>query len=503
MSLEAARARFFAAWRPVRDLELAASVLGWDQETQMPPLGAGARGRMLATLAGTRHDQLIGAALADALAAFEEAAEPGSEDADQARVARRELERARRVPSALAAAIAERQSAALVSWQQARAEDDFALFAPELSRLLALKREEAVAIAGTGGCTYDALLDEFEPGATTAALTPLFAELQAALAPRLDDARVRAPVDESPARGHFAPEAQRALGIFVAEAIGFDFRAGRLDRAAHPFCSGFSPQDVRLTWRWQESDFRPALFGVMHEAGHGLYEQGLPLAWEATPLGNSAGLGTHESQSRLWENAVGRSRGFWRWLLPHWSRFFPHSETPALERLLPALHTCRPSLIRVEADASTYDLHVIARFRLEQALFGGKLEVAELPEAWNAEYQSLLGLRPERASEGVLQDIHWAMGLYGYFPTYTLGNLMAAQLFEAAEAELGEFESNFAAGEFRPLLHWLRSHIHQCGSRASMESLLVQATGKGLDAAAHLRVLGKEHHIFFTSDGSS
>ncbi|MDA1260719.1 MAG: carboxypeptidase M32, partial [Planctomycetota bacterium] len=287
----------------------------------------------------------------------------------------------------------------------------------------------------------------------------------------------------------FAPEAQRALGEFVSAAVGFDFEAGRLDRAAHPFCSGLSPTDVRLTWRWQRDDFRPGLFGILHETGHGLYEQGLPLEWEATPLGSSAGLGTHESQSRLWENAVGRSRGFWRWLLPHWSRFFPGGAAPDLDRLLPALNTCKPSVIRVEADQATYDLHVIARFRIERRLFDGSLEVDDLPEAWNAEYQSLLGVRPASDADGVLQDIHWAMGLYGYFPTYTLGNVMAAQFFERAEQDLGEFEPAFARGEFEPLLGWLREKIHRHGSRRSAQQLLQDATGRGMDAVPYLKSL--------------
>jgi carboxypeptidase Taq len=497
VSVERARTRFLAAWREVRDLELAANVLGWDQETMMPPRGAAARGRLLATLAGTRHTLLIGGALRDALADFEAAAAPDSVDADQARVARREVERAVRVPAALAAAIAERESAALVAWQGARAASDFAAFAPELTRLLALKRQEAAAIAGPDGDPYDAMLDRFEPGATAAQLAPLFDALHAELAPRIAAvAASGATADDAPARGNFAPDAQRALGEHVAAAIGFDFAAGRLDRAAHPFCSGFSPTDVRLTWRWQTDDFRPALFGVMHEAGHGLYEQGLPAAWEATPLGNSAGLGTHESQSRLWENAVGRSRGFWRWLLPQWSRFFPESSPPALERLLPALHGCRPSLIRVEADGATYDLHVIARFRMERRLFAGTLAVHDLPEAWNAEYRDLLGLQPPRDAEGVLQDIHWAMGLHGYFPTYTLGNLMAAQLFEAACRDLGDPEEAFAAGEFRPLLDWLRRRVHHHGSRLSADGILRAATGRGLDPAPYVRALGNSSNIF-------
>lgn len=454
----------------------------------MPAGGAPARGRALGTLAGVRHRLLIGAELADALDAFEASAEPDGKDAAQARVARRELERAARVPAALAAALAERESAALVAWQAARAAKDFALFAPEFAALLALKREEARAIAGPGGDPYDALLDRFEPGATAAELEPLLERVRAALAPRVA-AVAGLQVDESPARGAFPAAGQRALVQRVAEAIGFDFAAGRLDRAAHPFCSGFSPRDVRLTWRWREDDFRPGLFGVMHETGHGLYEQGLPLAWEGTPLGESAGLGTHESQSRLWENAVGRSLGFWRWLAPQWGNYFPDAVPPDPERLWPALHTCRRSPIRVEADEATYDLHVVARFRLERRLFAGELEVPDLPEAWNAEYEALLGIRPRDDGEGVLQDIHWAMGLYGYFPTYTLGNLMAAQFFEAAARALGDLEDAFAHGEFRPLLDWLRGRVHVHGRRRSARELLLAATGRPLDPAPYLQAL--------------
>lgn len=491
--------RFYALWRAARDLRVASSILEWDQETFMPPRGAAARGRVLATLAAARHERLVAPDLREALEEFAAAAAPGSVDADQAARARSEIERACRVPASLAAAEAAAQSAALVSWQAARAARDFSRFAPDLRRLLDIVREKAAAWAGPGGRAYDALLDEFEPGTTEAALAPLFAGLRAELAPLIAGvARGGPAVGESAARGAFPPAAQRRFGERAAAAIGFDFSAGRIDRAAHPFCSGFSPGDVRLTWRWQEDDFRPAFFGILHEAGHGLYEQGLPGAWEAEPLGEAAGLGAHESQSRLWENAVGRSRGFWRWALPQWPEYFPAVPAPALDRLWPALHACRPSLIRVEADEATYNLHVMARFELERQLFTGGLEVEDLPEAWNAQYQELLGLRPQNDAEGVLQDIHWAMGAFGYFPSYTLGNLMAAQLYEAADRELGGLEEAFAIGDFAPLLGWLRQRVHQHGRRLPSAELIRRATGQDLSTAPLLRGLRQRLHSIYS-----
>jgi carboxypeptidase Taq len=495
--------RFFALWQAGRDLRVASSILEWDQETLMPPRGAAARGRVLATLAAARHERLTAPELRAALEDFAAEVAPDSDDAAQADRARHEIDRASRIPAELASAEAAAQSAALVSWQAARAARDFSLFAPDLRRLLAIVREKAAAWAGAQGRPYDALLDEFEPGTTEAALLPLFAGLRAELAPLI--AQVAASglvVDESAARGAFPPEAQRRFGEMAAAAIGFDFKAGRLDRAAHPFCSGFGPGDVRLTWRWQEDDFRPAFFGILHEAGHGLYEQGLPPAWEATPLGDAAGLGAHESQSRLWENAVGRTRGFWKWALRRWPEFFS-APAPELERLWPALHACRPSLIRVEADEATYNLHVIARFELERRLFSGALEVDELPAAWNAQYQDLLGIVPQHDGEGVLQDIHWAMGGFGYFPSYTLGNLMAAQLYAAAERDLGGgLETAFASGEFSPLHSWLHRHVHSHGRRRSSAELIRRATGADLSPAPLLSTLRARLHAIYTEQPS-
>jgi len=302
-------------------------------------------------------------------------------------------------------------------------------------------------------------------------------------------------VDEAPARGTFPRAAQLELGRRVALRMGFDFEAGRLDAAAHPFCSAFDPGDVRLTWRSTESDFRPALFGIMHEAGHGLYEQGLPAAWSRTPLGHAASLGVHESQSRLWENLVGRGRPFWTWALPHLHELFPAQRGVTVEQLWPALHTVTPSLIRTEADQTTYNLHVVARYELERALFAGELGVRDLPAAWDDAYLDLLGLRAPSVADGVLQDIHWSMGAFGYFPTYALGNLINAQLWDAARAALPGLEQGFAGGDFAPLLGWLRDKVHRHARRLGARELIAQATGRPLSAdafLAHVRTTAEE-----------
>ncbi len=480
---------FLERWAELEDLGSASALLSWDQETCMPPRGAAGRGRVLAALSGLRHRALVDPALAEALEAWagEHAGDPVAEA--QVREARRRIERARRVPEALARRLAELASRGLEAWRAAREADDFTLFQPVLEEILAAKREEAACLAPEGD-PYEALMDEYEPGSQVAELEPLFRDLVAELQPLVRAVQESGPaVDEAPARGHFEPRVQEAFAREMAAAIGFDFEAGRLDASAHPFCTGIQPDDVRITWRWQEDDFRPALFGVLHEAGHGLYEQGLPRDWHRTPLGHAVSLGVHESQSRLWENLVGRSRGFWRFALPRFHAAFPdrREAAPDVETLWPALNPVRPSLIRVEADPVTYNLHIALRFDLERALIAGDLEAADLPGAWDEGMERLLGLRPPSARDGVLQDIHWSMGAFGYFHTYTLGNLIASALLEAFAAEAGEPEEAWAAGDFAPLRDWLRERIHRHGSRFRVPELLEQALGGPLRAGPLLR----------------
>jgi len=485
--------RFFELWGIQQDLSFGSAILQWDQETYMPPSGAEARGKILATLAEIKHAKMVSAELQDAIEAAAEAAEPDSELEAQVREARRLVSREVKIPAALAKALAEAESAGLVAWQNARKEGDFGLFRDRLEETVRLNKEKASALA-EGGNPYDAMLDLYEPGTTEAHLVPMFAELRGVLAPMIKAvADSGVVVDESPVQGAFDPAQQRSFTKKIAAAMGYDFEGGRLDKTTHPFCTTFGRGDVRITWRWQEDDIRPALYGVMHEAGHGLYEQGIGPD-PRTPLGSASGLGMHESQSRLWENMVGRSEAFWEWAMPHYAEAFPDKKGLSPAKMQPALNTCKPSLIRVEADEATYNLHVAARFEIERQLFADQVTVAELPELWDQTYQDLLGVRAASSSEGLLQDIHWAMGAFGYFPTYSLGNLICAQLFMAAGEALGDLNAMFARGEFAPLLGWLRENIHQHGRRYSTHEMVRNATGEALTAGPLL------HHLTTTAE---
>ncbi len=490
-----AERRLYELWGEIRDLSATGDLLEWDQEINMPPAGVEARGKMVATLAGLKHRALTSPELADVLDACAEAAPAGSALAAQVRCARHDVDRAAKIPLELAREIAEARVTGLEAWRQARASADFGLFETQLARLVELARRQATAIK-PGGNVYDALLDSFEPGITEAELMPLFDQLKGALIPLVRSvAASGVEVDETPAQGELPPDRQRSFCRFLAETVGFDFNRGRLDGSTHPFCVGIAFGDVRMTWRYDAGDFRPAVFGVLHESGHGLYEQGLPAALERTPAGEAVSLGVHESQSRLWENHVGRSRGFWRWLLPRYREAFPGAPSAGVDRIWPLLHTVKPSLIRVEADEATYNLHVLARFEVERALFGGELEVRDLPAAWDDLYDQLLGIRPPNAAVGLLQDIHWSQGMFGYFPTYTLGTVAAAQLFAAAERELGDLEAAFAAGELAPLLAWLRAEVHAHAGLYQAPELIERATGKPLaadDLLAYLRGTAEE-----------
>jgi carboxypeptidase Taq len=486
--------RFVEIWGELADLEAAEQLLEWDQDTTMPAGGVEGRARVSGTLARVRHERLSSPELAALAEELAKEAPAGSIEAIQAAEAFRSIRQAERVPVALRAALAQTRSRAHAAWEDARKRSDFSLFEPQLAHLVALKREEATALAD-GGEPYDALLDLYERGATSAGLAPLFTELRRELGRIVHAvADSGAELDTSVLQGDFPVDAQRRLGLEIAEALGFDFACGRLDTSAHPFCITIHSGDVRLTCRWQEDDFLPALFGILHEVGHGLYEQGLPEAWRRTPLGAAVSLGIHESQSRLWENHVGRSRAFLRWLLPHLRQTFPVFVGTRVDRLWPLLHRVQPSLIRTEADETTYNLHVLIRFEIERALFSGDLRVAELPGAWDDLYAEVLGIRPGNAAEGVLQDVHWAMGSFGYFPTYTLGTLAAAQLFAAAERSLPGLEDDLAHGHFAPLLGWLREHVHQHASRYTPAELIERATGKPLSAADFLTYIKQVTH---------
>ncbi len=481
--------------RESANYESMAALLHWDQRTMIPPKGHEHRTEMLAQLAGLIHERAVdsrrGEALDKAAHLAEEVASTGAV-AVNLREWRRDYERAVKIPHDLAVALAKAAAEAETVWEQARPKNDWQSFLPHLECLLRLKREEAEAV-GYVEEPYDALLDAFEPDETARRLEPVFATLRTAntaLLGRIKGAR-RKP-DASLLRGEFPIEAQRDFALHAASALGYDLKAGRMDISAHPFSTTIGPKDSRITTRFNQQCFSEAFFSTIHETGHALYEQGLLAENWGTPMGQAVSLGVHESQSRLWENIVGRSRPFWKHFLPKARERFQALVGVSLEYFFRAVNEVRPGLIRVDADEVTYNLHVLLRFELELALFRGELEPADLPEAWNAKMLELLGLTPPDFSSGVMQDVHWSAGLFGYFPTYTLGNIMAAQLFAAAERDLGEQEGLFAKGNFKPLLQWLRERVHAHGRRFRPRDLIREATGEELDSGHLISYLEKK-----------
>ncbi len=482
-------------FRELSVLQSCSSALGWDQQTYMPKGGAAYRGEQLALLAKVCHARATDPRIDEWLNTAEVA--PDSAEAANVREWRHGYDRATKLPAQLVEELALATSAAHEAWETARADDTFDTFRPHLSRVLELKKEEAQAVQSSTPHSalhnphlYDALLDEYEPGCTTAELKTLFAELSAALVPLIRQLADRPLADTSCLRREFPIDRQKWFAESAAEAIGFDFRAGRLDTTAHPFCSTVGPGDCRLTTRYNPRFFNEAFFGVLHEAGHGLYEQGLPTEAFGTPCGSYCSLGVHESQSRLWENQVGRSAAFWQHWFPRLKQAFPGTLSDVTaDTFVNAVNAVSPSLIRVEADEATYNLHIAIRFELEVALIGGDLSVADLPGAWNDAYEKSLGVRPPSDATGCLQDIHWSFGGFGYFPTYTLGNLLAAQLFATATAVLPDLNTSIARGDCAPLLNWLREHIHRHGRRFRAGELCRNATGVPLTAKPFLTYL--------------
>jgi carboxypeptidase Taq len=493
--------------RELATLASCSAVLGWDEQTYMPARGAVHRGNQMALLAGLQHERATDPRIGDLLAAVEGsplADGPDSIESTNVRELRRSYDRRVRLPRALVEELARTTSMAQSEWVAARAASDFARFRPWLEKIVKLKREESACLAGRtatdgpAGSAYDPLLDEYEPGARSAdlavlfdalrrELTPLVAAIGEAVARRAGSGTGSSPSSSADGAGailkrSYPRERQRIFGEAVAAAVGFDFRRGRLDVTAHPFCTGIGPGDCRITTRFDEHEFSDAFFGILHEVGHGLYEQGLDESHHGTPMGEAVSLGVHESQSRLWENLVGRGRAFWAYWLPMARRIFHEALADvSLEPFHAAVNHVAPSLIRVRADEATYNLHIIVRFELEQALLAGDLEVADLPGAWNQKYREYLGVTPSNDAEGCLQDIHWSAGLVGYFPTYTLGNVYAAQFFAAARAELGDLDAAFARGDFGGLLGWLREKVHRQGQRYRAADLVERVTGSRPD----------------------
>jgi carboxypeptidase Taq len=460
----------------VADLRSAAQLLEWDQQTMMPQRGAPTRAEVLATLHGVNHEKFVSSktgSLLDAAQAALDGLAPDSDEASLVRVTRRRWEKARRVPTDLAADMARAASIGQEAWIRARANSDFPAFAPYLERNFALERRY-IECFDDYDCPYDVLLDDYEPGMTTAEVSRLFAELKAELVPLIATlARHADRVDDSPLHGDFPVERQRQLVSEVVRRMGFDHAGWRIDDAVHPFATSFGSGDVRITTRWDQRFFASALYGAMHECGHGLYEAGISPSLQRTPLVQVESLALHESQSRLWENMVGRGLPFCGVLAPRIAELFGGSVADLAPRALyRAVNRVQPSFIRVEADEATYGLHVVLRFELEQELIEGRLAVEDVPEAWNARFKDYFGLDVSDDAQGVLQDVHWSMGAIGYFPTYALGNLIAGQLWERAHGDIQDLDEQLGAGELGPLREWLRDNIHRHGSKFSMGELL-------------------------------
>jgi carboxypeptidase Taq len=471
----------------------AAAVLDWDQQTYMPPGGLHARAEQKAVLSKLSHNMFVDPEIGALLDKAEREAadlDPDDEDASLLRVTRRDYEKATRLPESLVTELSRTTSHAQEEWAKARAADDFDHFAPWLQKIVDLERRVAEAL-GYEDRLYDALLDQYEPGVTSKQLDAVFSTLKEETVPlahaifeRVDQ------VDSSVLTRDYDPEKQREFAEAVLKDCGFDFDRGRQDRSVHPFCTHFSRGDVRLTTRYDRNFLPMALFGSLHEMGHGLYEQGTSPSLDGTALANGASLGVHESQSRLWENLVGRSRGFWSHYFPKLVGTFP-TQLKGIdeEDFYRAINRVAPSLIRVEADEVTYNLHIILRYEMENALLEDRLAVKDAPDAWNAKMEEMLGLTPPNNREGILQDVHWSIGIMGYFPTYTLGNVLSAQLWEKALEEVECIPTDVKQAHFEPLLAWLRENIHQHGRKSLPQELIRRATGKPLETAPYVRYL--------------
>jgi carboxypeptidase Taq len=472
-------------------------LLEWDEEVAMPRGGVEHRAEQMAILAGLVHDRGTDPRYDELLSTVEASSLVSDAESPQAvnvRVLRRSFDRECRMPRRLVEESARVTALASQAWAQARERDDFKTFAPWLERVFALAREEADAV-GYVGERYQAFLDEYEPGLTLAQLQALFRRLEAALVPLANSVRVERPPPATDVLvREFALERQPVFAREVAAALGFDLECGRLDVGQHPFCTIIGPGDIRIVLRYYPHDFARGFFALLHETGHALYDQALDPAQYGTPMGEAASPALHESQSRLWENLVGRSPGFWRHVYPQLLKAFPEPlRDVSMETVRGAVNRVVPGPIRAQADEVTYDLHIIIRFELERALLGGDLRGADLPGAWAELYQRHLGVKPADDRTGCLQDGHWSEGMIGYFPTYTLGNVYAAQLFAAAERAVGPLDEAFAAGDFRTLSRWLGEQVHRHGRRYTAAALIERVTGSAPEPSALIASLSHRY----------
>ncbi len=460
------------------------ALLDWDQKTYIPKNGSENRGNQLALLAGLGHQKATAPEIGDLLQQLEGssmAADPDSFEGANIREVKHSYDKLVKVPQSLVEEITRVTTVAHDVWADARKKSDFSVFFPYLEKIIKLKQQQAEAV-GYEKHPYDALLDDFEPGATIEKVAKVFADFRdelVGLVKAISNAKKKP--DASILERNYPVDRQASFGKEASAAIGYDYDQGRLDVTVHPFCTGIGPGDVRITTRYNPNHFGQAFFGILHESGHGIYEQGLDPERFGTPGGDAVSLGIHESQSRMWENMVGRSMAFWKYFFPKAQKAFPEALGGVkLDDFHFAINEVKPSFIRVEADEVTYNLHILVRFEIEQAFFSGDLKPKDIPAAWNDKFKKYFGITPPDDAQGCLQDVHWSAGYIGYFPTYSLGNLYSAQFFVQAQKDLGDLDGQFAKGEFGKLKGWLNQKIHRLGQRYRAEKLAEVVTGKPL-----------------------
>lgn len=487
-------------------LKSSQSVLQWDQETYMPEGSGPARADQIAYLSGLIHEKLVGEELKESLSELIDL-ETGElrtitlkdQEIKLVKEAWKDYRKESALPAKFVEELSHHASTSQQAWVQARKDSTFETFQPYLEKMVELQKEKAGYLS-LGGSTYDTLMDLFEPGMTTVQADTLFKELRHRLVPLIKEIQeVKHRVNNSVLSKVYDIDKQWNYGESILKAIGFDFNYGRQDRSAHPFTTGFHPTDVRTTTRLRENDLKSALLATLHEGGHALYNMGLPVEEFGNPLGEYISLGIHESQSRMWENLVGLSVPFWQYAYPKLLATFPEQlKDTNKDQFYAAMNKIRPSMIRVEADEATYNLHVMLRFEIEQLLINENFPVAELPAIWNEKMEEYIGIRPKNDSEGVLQDVHWSFGAFGYFPTYTLGNLYSVQFYNQAKRDIPGLEDQYIHGKFAPLLDWLRENIHSKGRSVTANELIMDVTGEELSADPFLNYLEEKYRKIYS-----
>jgi carboxypeptidase Taq len=484
--------RFKAIMAEVTDLGRAGALLGWDQQVNMPKGGAEDRGNVLETIAGMIHEKFVSAEvgeLLEDLVPYGKTLDPKSDDACLIKRMAHDYAKQTKVSKQWVSEFAKVTTISQSIWEDAKAENNFSLFRPHLEKIVEMQRQYADFFKPWDH-VYDPLLDDYEPGLKTSEVKDIFGKLRPqqvellkaiASKPVINDAFLHIPYDE---------KGQWDFGVDVITRFGYDWNRGRQDKAVHPFTTGFGIDDIRITTRFDPERAASALFSTMHEGGHAMYEQGIDHSLRRSPLANGTSMAVHESQSRMWENLVGRSKAFWVFFYPKLKKTFPQQlGNVSLDDFYKGINKVEPSLIRVEADEATYNLHVMLRLELEIALMEGTLEVKDLPEAWNSRMKDYLGVVPTKDSEGVLQDVHWSTGSIGYFPTYALGNLVSSQLWEVINRDIPTLESQIEHGKFDELLGWLREKIHRHGAKFEPQVLVKEVTGSTITPEPYIRYL--------------